>query len=218
MESKNNESGFAHVALIVALASILVLGSYGVVGAANGAKPGDTLYGIDTGIEGVRLALASDPQTQVDLRTQFAAERLGEARQLLLEQGAGAPGIDAALANASTHRTEIDTLIAQNQDLQAKIDALESQLELQQQLRALEDSFQTAGENIENQLQTAKESGNDEEAERLENELDELESKKEALDDEDEEESEEAEPEEEDESEESSEDSEDGESSEEDEN
>lgn len=206
-----NDSGFASVLVVLALAGILVLGSVGVAGAANNAVPGSALYSVDMGLEAIQLGLTSNPQAQVDLRTQFMAERLAEAQQILQEQGAGAPGIDIALANLTEHRVQINTLISQNQELRARVRALESQLEQNQQ--GLESAFQTAGQKLEAQLEIAKKSGNTTEASRLEAQLDALEAQEESLDDEDEIEEEEPEetpePEEEKEAEEAKESSED---------
>lgn len=192
-----SESGFAPIIVVLALAGILVLSGVSVVGAANNSVPGDTLYPIDTGIEAIQLGLTNDPQTQLDLRTQFVAERLREAQQLLQEQGVGAPGIDVAIANLTKHETEINSLVSQNKTLQTKINDLESQLNKDRS--SLEAGFQKAGEDLETQLENAKKSKDLVEANKLKTQLKALEAQKEAIDDEDEdvEEIEEVEPEEE---------------------
>ena len=193
-----NESGFAPIIAVLALAGILVLGGVSVVGAANNSIPGDTLYSIDTGIEAVQLGLTNNPQTQLDLRTQFVAERLREAQQLLQEQGVGAPGIDVAITNLTKHETEINTLVSQNKTLQTRIKDLESQLNKDR--NGLKSGFQKAGEDLETQLEKAKKSKDLVEADKLKAQLKSLEAQKEAInDDEDEgvEEIEEVDPEEE---------------------
>lgn len=191
------ESGFAPIIAVLALAGILVLGGVSVVGAANNSVPGDTLYPVDTGIEAIQLGLTNDPQTQLDLRTQFVAERLREAQQLLVEQGVGAPGIDVAISNLTKHETEINSLVSQNKTLQTRIKDLESQLNKDRS--GLEAGFQKAGEDLETQLEKAKKSKDLVEADKLKAQLKTLESQKEAIDDEDEdvEEVEEVEPKEE---------------------
>lgn len=191
------ESGFAPIIAVLALAGILVLGGVSVVGAANNSVPGDTLYPVDTGIEAIQLGLTNDPQTQLDLRTQFVAERLREAQQLLAEQGVGAPGIDVAISNLTKHETEINSLVSQNKTLQTRIKDLESQLNKDRS--GLEAGFQKAGEDLETQLEKAKKSKDLVEADKLKAQLKTLESQKEAIDDEDEdvEEVEEVEPKEE---------------------
>lgn len=179
-----DDSGFATVFTVLALAGILVLGSVSIVGAANNAVPGNALYPVDTGLEEVRLGLTSNPQAQVDLRIQLAEERLVEALQVFQEQGAGAPGIDVALANLAEQKAQINILISQNQELQAKVRSLE--IQLQQKQQGLKSAFQTVGQNLEAQLKNAKKSGNTTEASRLETQLDTLEMQKEVLDDQDE--------------------------------
>lgn len=193
-----SESGFAPIIAVLALSGILILGGVSVVGAANNAIPGDTLYPIDTGIETIQLGLTNDPQTQLDLRTQFVAERLREAQQLLQEQGVGAPGIDVAIANLTKHETEINTLVSQNKTLQTKIKDLESQLNKDR--NGLESDFQKAGEDLETQLEKAKKSKDLVEADKLKAQLKSLEAQKEAINDDedvDAEKVEEVEPEEE---------------------
>lgn len=179
-----DDSGFATVFTILALVGILVLGSVSIVGAANNAVPGNTLYPVDMGLEEVQLSLTSNPQAQVDLRTQLAEERLVEALQVFQEQGAGAPGIDVALVNLAEQKAQINILISQNQELQVKVRSLE--IQLQQKQQGLKSAFQTVGQDLEAQLKNAKKSGNTIEASRLETQLDALEMQKEALDDEDE--------------------------------
>jgi len=191
------ESGFAPIIVVLVLAGVLILGGVNAVGAANNSVPGDTFYPIDTGIEAIQLGLTNDPQTQLDLRTQFVAERLREAQQLLQEQGVGALGIDIAITNLTKHETEINTLISQNKTLQTKIKDLEAQLDKDRS--GLETSFQKAIEDLETQLEIAKKSKNLVEVDKLKAQLKALEAQKEAIDDEDEdvEEIEEVEPEEE---------------------
>lgn len=178
---KNNESGFAPVLAVLAVTGILVLGSFSIVGAANNAIPGDILYPIDTGIESAQLGLTNNPQTQVDLRTQFMAERLREAQQILQEQGPGAPGIDVALSNLAENRTQVSLLASQNTELQARVKSLEGQL--QQNKKDLDSTFQSTKENLEKQLEDAKKSGNIIETKKTEGQLKSLETQKETLDD-----------------------------------
>lgn len=178
---KNNKSGFAPVLAILAVAGILVLGSFSIVGAANNAIPGDILYPIDTGIEFAQLNLTNNPQTQVDLRTQFMAERLREAQQILQEQGPGALGIDVALTNLVENRTQVDLLVSQNKELQVRVKSLESQFE--QDKQDLNNTFQSTKENLEKQLEDAKKTGNTVEKEKTEGQLKSLEIQKETLDD-----------------------------------
>jgi hypothetical protein len=54
--------------------------------AADGAAPGDALYNLDRSIEGLRLALTSDPQASFELELALASERLEEAKKALGEE------------------------------------------------------------------------------------------------------------------------------------
>jgi hypothetical protein len=48
--------------------------------AANASNPGDVLHGLDLAMENVQLKLAPDVSSQVQLRLEFASERLAEAQ------------------------------------------------------------------------------------------------------------------------------------------
>jgi hypothetical protein len=70
------------LAAAIAIVLALVAGTGGVVYAADGAVPGDPLYGVDQAVESVRLNLAADPQATTELLLAFAEERLLEASEL----------------------------------------------------------------------------------------------------------------------------------------
>jgi hypothetical protein len=65
--------------VIVALVGSL-LGAGGVAYAADGAAPGNALYGVDLAIEGVQTDLTKDPEASVALQLAFAEERLLESQ------------------------------------------------------------------------------------------------------------------------------------------
>ena len=71
----------AWIAAIALVVSLLAGG--GLAYAADGAVPGDVLYGLDRSIEQVQLGLARDPQAVFELRLTLATERLEEADKLL---------------------------------------------------------------------------------------------------------------------------------------
>ncbi|MBN1146943.1 MAG: hypothetical protein JXA78_06795 [Anaerolineales bacterium] len=74
--------------LIVLTALLVAMGTAGgvLVGVANAAAPGDALYGLDRGVESLRLRLTSNPTSVQELQEQFAQERLDEV-QSLAERG-----------------------------------------------------------------------------------------------------------------------------------
>jgi hypothetical protein len=75
---------WAMVGLLLAIVLALTAGGAGVIYAADGAVPGDPLYGIDRAVEQARLSLAKDAQARMGLWLSFAEERLEET--LALEQ------------------------------------------------------------------------------------------------------------------------------------
>lgn len=64
---------FVTLILLISLAT-------GGVYAADGAGPGDWLYGLAREIDQVRLILESDPEVKASTRLGFAADRLNEAK------------------------------------------------------------------------------------------------------------------------------------------
>lgn len=70
------------LAVIVAAIIAAVLATGGVVVAADGAAPGDPLYGIDRAVEQARLGMAPSTAKAIQLKLAFAEERLLEAEQL----------------------------------------------------------------------------------------------------------------------------------------
>jgi|GEM_PF-1916757 hypothetical protein len=79
-----------------ALAVLILLGlSAGAVYASSEALPGQALYPLKRGVEEARLALSLDPIGDASLLSDFAAERLEEARALAT-QGQG-HGLEIAL-------------------------------------------------------------------------------------------------------------------------
>lgn len=174
---KRSEKAITVVALASAI--VLIFGSAGVVKASNNAKPGDALYPVDKAIENVRLGLTKNPESLVNLRTELVAERLSEAQQILVEQGAGASGIDIALSDIADQKAEIAKLVEQNQELQSRVDELESQLDSSK--NDLKDALKSEGDELENSLQEAKDNDNSSEMDKIENEIKDVEDQKEAL-------------------------------------
>jgi hypothetical protein len=71
--------GLAMAGTVAAIILVLVAGAGGVLYAAEGAVPGDPLYGIDRAVESARLGLTSEPQAAMELLLSLAEERLLEA-------------------------------------------------------------------------------------------------------------------------------------------
>jgi hypothetical protein len=71
---------FAFAAVSVVLA--FTLGTAGVAYAAQEALPGEALYGVKRGIESARLAVTVQPESQIELLSAFAAERVQEVEAL----------------------------------------------------------------------------------------------------------------------------------------
>jgi hypothetical protein len=74
---------FSMVQLIIAIVIALSAATGGVVYAADGAAPGDLLYGLDRALEQLQLSFTDQPEAELALRLRLAEERLQEARELL---------------------------------------------------------------------------------------------------------------------------------------
>lgn len=71
--------------LIIAAVLALTATTGGAAYAANASNPGDVLHGLDLAMENVQLNLAPDVWSKVQLRLEFASERLDEAQQTFAE-------------------------------------------------------------------------------------------------------------------------------------
>jgi hypothetical protein len=78
------------IAAVLALAATTGAAAY----AANASNPGDVLHGLDLAMENVQLNLARDLSSQVQLRLEFASERLAEAQATFSENDAS-DGLEA---------------------------------------------------------------------------------------------------------------------------
>ena len=98
---------------IAALILVLILGSgVGVAYAADGAAPGDFLYGIDTAMEAVQLAFAPNGGDRAQLELRFAQERLEEINHLFVEGNSGENIQLAVNGYSETIRSAVDDLVA----------------------------------------------------------------------------------------------------------
>jgi RNA-binding protein YhbY len=93
-----------NILAVLSLIMALMLGG-GTVYAANEARPGDALYGLDRAIENLRLSLAKKDSAD-ELRLRFAGERLTEIESLLS---------DDSEDSTSTPIEEIEADIFQNE-------------------------------------------------------------------------------------------------------
>jgi len=82
--------------LKLAIAAMLALTATtgGVAYAAHSSNPGDVLHGLDIAMENVQLNLAPDVASKVQLRLEFASERLSEAQETFAENDV-ADGLEA---------------------------------------------------------------------------------------------------------------------------
>jgi hypothetical protein len=74
------------LAIIILILGLLFSGVSVTALAAKSAIPGDTLYGMKTGLEQAHLAVTSNPAAQVNLYLELAEHRLAEI-QALVERG-----------------------------------------------------------------------------------------------------------------------------------
>jgi hypothetical protein len=80
--------------LMIAAVLALTATTGGAAYAANASSPGDFLHGLDLAMEKTQLNLAPDTWSKVQLRLEFAKERLEEAQETFSENNA-ADGLEA---------------------------------------------------------------------------------------------------------------------------
>ena len=186
MTARKNQSGFAPVVAIVLIA-VLTLGGVGTVTAADNAKPGDILYPIDTGVENLRISLATSSESEVELHTQFAAERITEVQQLLQEKGVDPQGLNVALANLTAHKVAVAKLVTQEQELDARANALDDlfdqkEEELEAAFKAAKRELKVQRADLKTQLAQAIADGDVSKADSLRAKITQIEAQVDALD------------------------------------
>ena len=72
--------------IILAIVAVIVLAGIILVSVADAAAPGDLLYGIDRGVESLRLSITSNPQSLKQLQKEYTQERRDEI-QALVQRG-----------------------------------------------------------------------------------------------------------------------------------
>ena len=129
----------ARMILVIAMAAVLLgAGGTAAVYAARDSLPGETLYPLKTLGEDVRLALASSPQTELNLNLQFAERRMTEISALLDEDEELAAQSILRLQNHLQNAMQASQLVSGEQSmpaLQRLRDALQYQQRLMQQLQ-----------------------------------------------------------------------------------
>lgn len=97
--------------VIIAIIAVLFLAGFALIGAANGAAPGDTLYPLDRSLEEIRYGIVRNPEDQVAFRLANAEERLEEI-EALLKRGS-VEDVQTALLDFSAALAEVtDVAIA----------------------------------------------------------------------------------------------------------
>ena len=91
--------------LIVAAVLALTATTGGAAYAANASSPGDFLHGLDLAMENAQLNLSPDVWSKVQLRLEFAGERLAEAQETFAENST-ADGLEAM----NEYGTEISSI------------------------------------------------------------------------------------------------------------
>lgn len=87
------------------IAAIAALGG-GTVVASRNAAPGDTLYGVKTATEKVRVALALNDKNKVEVKLSIAEDKLKEVEKLM-KRGDSAEDVNEAVDNLKEVEDEV---------------------------------------------------------------------------------------------------------------
>jgi len=82
---KRNLFPSLRMVVIMVLAAFVVFSTFGVVQASLNSLPGDSLYGVKTGLEQTALSLSFSKVNNADLHIKYARRRLLEMQMLTLE-------------------------------------------------------------------------------------------------------------------------------------
>ena len=91
---------------VAALGIAIALALPATAAAAQGAEPGDTLYGTKLAVENVQLALERDPEDSAALHLRLAEKRLGEIDSAT--EAGKSKGLNRAVANLDGHLAEAE--------------------------------------------------------------------------------------------------------------
>lgn len=141
-----------YIAAAGVVALVLTMG--GTAYAANGAKPGDTLYSMDRALEGVQSMLALSPQSQADLSLSLATERVEEAQAVMQEEDFDSADLNTALDGLAAQKKNLADLVAAEAALKQQAKAYEDKFEARE--KALDTSFKDAGERLRVQKKQLK--------------------------------------------------------------
>lgn len=128
------------IAAIITL--VLVVSGVGTAIAANGAKPGDALFGVDRTVEKVRLTLALSDDSRVRVKTDIAEERDQERAELEERNGSEDERVREADEHAQIALTNaLETISEIRGKIEAKGNAraTEALVEVESKLRELQE-------------------------------------------------------------------------------
>lgn len=142
---------FALAGLLVAI--LVIASSAGAAYAASVALPGDPFYELKRGMEEVRLGFSRSPENDLDLLSEFAAQRLEETQALL-----DAERVDDALQALDTYTAlsqRASEIVLSMETSGQIIDTSRYQNQLEQQQTRLDDLVQTAPAAAQTSLERA---------------------------------------------------------------
>lgn len=119
-------------AVALTLLALFYGGSVGAAFAAQDALPGEMLYPVKIASEDLRLGLARDPQTEIDLLLKFAAARVSEMNQLAA-RGMVPPTETAARLESQVHQALQLAAGLESDEMQEALQTIRAQLEAQEQ-------------------------------------------------------------------------------------
>lgn len=186
MNLRKNEAGVAHLAVIGIIAGVFVIGA-GTAVASNSSKPGDALYSIDRGMEGLRLAVAFSGGMKEAAHLSMAEERVTEVKALLAEKDVDAAGIATALENFEAHKAKVASLLKDSdsdhaKDIDDEFEAHED--ELDKLFESRQASLESEREQLKKQYEAAVKAGNTTLAANLKAQIDSFETTLKDLEDE----------------------------------
>jgi hypothetical protein len=133
---------------------LLLISFSGSVVAAQSAQPDDILYPYKLWLENQRLALTIDPSNQLELRLEYAEERLDELGHL--DEPLSDDDLEDILTNFTNHLTAAETLATENEGDETQLERLQKLLDYSKGDDEMEEEEQEQEEEEQRPSKTVK--------------------------------------------------------------
>ncbi|MFA6097893.1 MAG: DUF5667 domain-containing protein [Candidatus Paceibacterota bacterium] len=164
---------------VAAVSLLVVFAGTGIALASQESLPGDSLYSIKLLTEDLRYSVSFNSETKAKLHASFAAERVSEIKEILSKKGVEPKGLDQAISRLQYNTSKAADAISDKkketdaEDLARNINSAfnEQKKELEETFKSQADSLKDQESAIKEQMRETKKTGDEENLQKLEGEL-----------------------------------------------